>query len=97
MLPRKIFTFWEPKDSIPAYLQICLKTWKVNAPEFEVTLLDHSDIKPLLKRAGLPVKRVMMLPLQIQKDAIEAVILHEKGGIFMDVDTVVLKNFEPVL
>lgn len=97
MLPRHIFTFWEPKDSMPAYLRLCLNTWKTNAPEFEVTLLDHSNLESYLDSAGYPMDRLFMLPLQIQKDAIEAAVLHQNGGIFMDVDTLVLSDFKSVL
>lgn len=57
MIPRHIFTFWEPTDSMPAYLRLCLKTWKINAPEFEVTLLDHTNIELYLRKAGYPVDR----------------------------------------
>lgn len=97
MVPRHIFTFWEPKDSMPAYLRLCLDTWKKNAPEFEVTTLDHSNIESYLHRARYPMDRLLKLPLQIQKDAIEAAVLHQNGGIFMDVDTIVLNDFKSVL
>lgn len=97
MAPRHIFTFWEPTDSMPAYLKLCLDTWKTNAPGFKVTTLDHSNLESYLDAADYPMDRLLMLPLQIQKDAIEAAVLHQQGGIFMDVDTIVLNNFKSVL
>ena len=30
-----IFTFWEPKSKIPAYIQLCMDTWKKFLPEYE--------------------------------------------------------------
>lgn len=96
MIPRHIYTFWEPKDSIPAYLRLCMETWKTNAPDFEITVLDHNDIIPFLNRAELPVDPIMQLPLQIQKDAIQAAVLLNDGGIFMDVDMIILNTLQPV-
>lgn len=97
MIPRHIYTFWEPKDSIPAYLRLCMHTWKTNAPDFEITVLDYSTIDPYLIKAGYPLDRFFKLPIPLQKDAVMAAVLLEKGGIFMDVDTLILRDFQPVL
>jgi len=96
MIPRHIYTFWEPKGSIPAYLRLCMQTWKTNAPDFEITVLDHNDILPFLSRAELPADPIMQLPLQIQKDAIQAAVLLNDGGFFMDVDMIILNTLQPV-
>ena len=96
MIPRHIYTFWEPKGSIPAYLRLCMQTWKTNAPDFEITVLDHNDIMPFLNRAELPADSILQLPLQIQKDAIQAAVLLNDGGIFMDVDMIILNTLQPV-
>lgn len=24
---RKVFTFWEPKENVPGYIRLCMKTW----------------------------------------------------------------------
>ncbi len=96
MIPRHIYTFWEPKGSIPAYLRLCMKTWETNAPGFEITVLDHNDIIPFLDRAGFQAEPLLKLPLQVQKDAIQAAVLLNDGGIFMDVDTIILDTLQPV-
>lgn len=59
-------------------------------------MLDHNDIIPFLNRAELSVDPIMQLPLQIQKDAIQAAVLLNDGGIFMDVDMIILNTLQPV-
>jgi hypothetical protein len=38
---KRIFTFWEPKENVPAYLTPCMKTWANFLPEYEVAVLDQ--------------------------------------------------------
>ena len=35
-----IFTFWEPKESIPGYLSLCIKTWKKFLPEYKIIIFN---------------------------------------------------------
>ena len=45
---KTIFCFWEPKEKIPAYLKLCMKTWQKYLPDYEIKLLDYEDTKKLL-------------------------------------------------
>jgi hypothetical protein len=74
-----------------------MKTWETNAPGFEITVLDYANIEPYLKKAGYPLSRFFKLPLPLQKDAVMAAVLLDEGGIFMDVDTIILRDFQPIL
>ena len=33
------FNFWEPRQKIPGYIQLCLNTWKKFLPEYEIIIL----------------------------------------------------------
>lgn len=89
----KIFTFWEPKNKIPDYLKLCMKTWEKFIPDAEVHILDFSnifdyiDITPYGKKL---FSGAFSLP-QIA-DAIRAMLLEKYGGIWMDVDTIILRD-----
>ncbi len=41
----QIYTFWEPRDRMPYYIQLCIETWKKFLPEAEITILDFSNVK----------------------------------------------------
>lgn len=83
MLTRKeidmVFTFWE--GEMPAYIQLCLDTWKFPyiVLNYE-TLSNYTDLKAddKLKRFSLP---------QIA-DAVRVHILRDNGGYWLDTDTI---------
>ena len=42
---KNIFTFYEPKNKIPGFLSLCIKTWKKFLPEYKVIILDYNKTK----------------------------------------------------
>lgn len=88
-----IFTFWEPYNSVPSYLTLCLKTWKKFLPSYyKIIILDYSNIRKYLgyNLAKKILCRDMSLP--IQADAIRVAILHKYGGFWMDTDTIIMNS-----
>ena len=86
----KIWSFWEPKSGIHGYLELCMETWKKLGRR--VIILDNDNI-----RQYLPSKDVRMLEenrhfysLAAYSDAVRKMVLYRHGGIWMDVDTVVV-------
>lgn len=88
-----IFTFWEPRNSLPGYLSLCLKTWKKYVPaNYKVVILDYSN---LLEYLGTKlIKQILCkdMALKIQADAIRVAILHKYGGFWMDIDTLIINS-----
>ena len=41
---KRIFTFWEPKENIPGYISLCIETWKKFLPDYEIVILDYSNL-----------------------------------------------------
>lgn len=87
-----IFTFWEPKDKIPAYLELCLETWKKFLPDYEIVTLDYSNLKDWLGENVFPQVLYDRFSLPIQADAIRCAVLKKYGGIWMDVDTIITSS-----
>ena len=87
-----IFTFWEPKEKIPGYLQICMKTWKIFLPEYEIKLLDYKKSKIYLGEELFTNVICKNMSLPIQADAIRVAILQKYGGIWMDIDNIMLNG-----
>jgi mannosyltransferase OCH1-like enzyme len=89
---KNIFTFWEPRDKIPGYLKLCIRTWKKFLPSYEIIILDYQLSKKLL---GLDlfskiICKNMSFPLQA--DAIRVALLYKYGGIWLDTDTIILNS-----
>ena len=39
-----IFTFWEPESKIPAYIRLCMHSWKKFLPEYEIVILNYKNL-----------------------------------------------------
>ena len=96
---KKIFSFWEPKEKIPGYICLCIKTWKKYLPNYKINILDYRGVKEFIgyKLFNNIISKKMALP--IQADAVRVALLKKYGGIWMDADTIItngefLKNFE---
>ena len=93
----KIFTFWEPKENIPAYIQLCLKTWEKFLPEYEIVVLDYSNLDKYLGKNFYDEILYKDFRFHILSDAIRAALLKLYGGIWLDADTIItsseVKNF----
>ncbi len=81
------------------YLKLCKKTWERYLPKYDIIFLDYSNLANYLPANTFDIealKRVNLI-LQVQKDAIMVGVLREHGGIFMDADTIVLKDISPIV
>ena len=88
-----IFTFWEPRNSMPGYLSLCVKTWKKYFPVYyKIVILDYSNIIEYLgvKLVNQILCKDMTLP--IQADAIRVAILHKYGGYWLDTDILIINS-----
>jgi hypothetical protein len=95
MPDRVIFTFWEPRLDMPAYLQLCLRTWKKNLPGYDIVCVDYGNMHNYMPVGALDLSLLKKFSLPVQKDAIMVALL-QAGGIFMDVDTVALGDIAPL-
>jgi hypothetical protein len=93
---KKVFTFWEPRGAIHPYLELCQETWKIHLSEYEIVRLDYSNLDGYIEfLEKYPNFKKLTLPMQ--KDAIQVAVLLQHGGIFLDADTIILRNLTPIL
>jgi len=87
-----IFSFWEPRDRMPGYLTLCIKTWKKFLPNYQINILDFNSAKTYLGESLFKNIYCEDLYLHTQVDAIRVALLKKYGGIWMDADTIVLNG-----
>ena len=88
-----IFTFWEPRSSMPGYINLCIKTWKKNLPNnYKIIILDHQNLKDYLNYKIIDKIVCKQMQLPFQADAIRIAILKKYGGIWMDSDTIITNS-----
>ena len=84
----RLFTFWEPKEKMPAYIRLCMQTWKKFLPECEVVLLDYSNLEEWLGKDVYDEILFGDFSLPKQADAIRCALLKKYGGLWLDADTI---------
>ena len=90
---RYIFTFWEPINSIPGIIRLCIKTWKIFLPkDYKIIILNYHNLKYYLSFRLINKILCKKMTLAIQADAIRIAILQKYGGIWMDTDTIITNS-----
>lgn len=84
----RLFTFWEPKEKMPAYIRLCMQTWQKFLPECEVVLLDYSNLEEWLGKDVYDEILFRDFSLPKQADAIRCALLKKYGGLWLDADTI---------
>lgn len=92
MSVHRIFTFWEPANKVPPYLELCRSTWEHHLPNYDIITLDYSNMHQYVAPDVYDFTLLKRLPLSMQKDAIMVAVLDAEGGVFMDMDTIVLDD-----
>ena len=95
--PMLIFTFWEPRGSMVPYLELCMDTWAQRLPGFQIVVLDYSNLDDWIDPATFDSSTLRSLSYPMQKDVVLTAVLSRHGGIFMDIDTIVVGDLSPVL
>ena len=84
-----IFSFWEPKEKMPAYLKLCINTWRHFLTDYEIVILDYDSISLWLSESDIERFTCKSVSLPIQADIYRALLLQKYGGIWFDADTII--------
>lgn len=95
MIPKIIHYCWLSGDPFPTDIQACLDTWKMHLPDYEIWLWDthRFDIKSTLWTQQAYEAR----KYAFAADYIRLYALYYYGGIYLDADVLVYKNFDNLL
>lgn len=89
---KKIFTFWEPQNSIPPYVALCMETWKKFLPEYEIVILNYTNLSQYLDKKTIKAVLTKRTSLAKQADCIRVAVLYQYGGIWLDADTIITNS-----
>lgn len=85
---RVIWMCWTGNNPIPPHLQLCVKTVQRNS-NLPVVIVTPSN---LLQYVPNPHPAYSYLHLQHRADYLRCCLLHQYGGIYLDMDTIVLRD-----
>lgn len=86
-----IFAFWESQEPIPAYLELCKDTWIKNIPNCQIHILNHSNLQHYIGDT-YHLDDLKKISFAMQSDIISAAILEKFGGLFLDIDCIVIDD-----
>lgn len=95
MIPKIIHYCWLSNDSVPENLQSCMRSWKEKLSDYEFVLwnFDRFDIN-----SSLWVKQAFEnKKYAFAADYIRLYAVYNYGGIYLDMDVEVLKEFDDLL
>lgn len=95
MIPRKVHYCWFSGEPFPADVAKFIEGWKQILPEFEFILWDRTKAEAI----GLPwvMQALDQKKWAFAADAVRLFALESEGGIYLDTDVEVLKNFAPLM
>lgn len=86
-----IFAFWESPNPIPAYLDLCKDTWVKNIPNCEIHILNHANLTQYIGDT-YDIEALKTISFAMQSDIISAAVLEKFGGLFLDIDCIVIDD-----
>lgn len=86
-----IFAFWESPNPIPAYLDLCKDTWIKNIPNCEIHILNHDNLDRYLEGV-YDLQKLKTISFAMQSDIVSAAVLEKFGGLFLDLDCIVIDD-----
>ncbi len=88
-----VYTFWEPRENIPVYLQLCMGTWKKFLPNATIVVLDYKNLGEFIDVRELYLHLFPgRFSLMNIADAVRVAVLAKYGGIWLDLDTIILSS-----
>lgn len=93
-MKKRIFTYWQnaPGKSMPPYVALCMETWKKAIPDVEIVVIDHENLFQWVE-PYFDMPTFLRLSLPQQSDVVSYSVLFQHGGVFLDADTIITKDF----
>lgn len=92
MIPKIIHYTWFSGEEMPQVIKDCIASWKKELPDYQLRLWDMAainDIKSVFLKEAIAERK-----WAFAADFVRLYALYTEGGIYLDTDVVVFKNFD---
>ena len=98
-IPRIIHQVWPGDSDLPEWARLCSHTWREHHPGFEYRLHRHDDCVSFLREHYPSSTLQIYLDMDTQERAelMRCLLLHQYGGVYVNIDTVCLRSIETLL
>lgn len=94
-----IWTYWESTDNkkMPAYLELCFETIKNQCINSNIHLVTPDNINEYINKNDLDLDQIKLQdknknPVSLKTDFLRVKLLHDYGGLWLDIDCIVLTD-----
>jgi len=94
-IPKIIHCCWLSGEPIPTLYQQCIDSWKRHMPDYEIILWDTNRFQ--ISSMKFVKQAVEAKKWAYASDYIRLYALYNHGGIYLDMDVMVYKSFDPFL
>lgn len=92
---RTIWGYWaQGHDQMPELFKLCVGTWRLHNPHWDVRILERSTVKEYLSDMELPNRFMHMLSHQAASDAVRLALMSRYGGVWMDVNIILCADLD---
>ncbi|MEJ8571477.1 capsular polysaccharide synthesis protein [Microbaculum marinum] len=98
-----IWQYWENAENrtMPPYLRICSEILRHNCPSCEIRLVTPETLDQYVPDAPaldyIRLRDPSRTPIALKADYLRVRLLHEYGGLWVDVDCIALKDLGPII
>ena len=94
MIPKIIHYCWFGKKRKPKLVRDCIESWKKHLPDYEIIEWNetNSDLSHPFVKETYKLKKWAFV-----SDYIRLKVIYENGGVYLDTDMMVVKNFDELL
>ncbi len=102
MIPKRIFYVWDANESKKRDVLACMQSWRQNCPDYEIVEINENSVDYFDFQKELQSNKWFRTVYQKNMwayvaDYIRVKVLFDHGGIYLDTDVTVLKNFDNFL
>lgn len=101
-IPKKIFYVWGANEPKRIDVELCIKTWKYACPDYEIIEINEDSTEYFNFREELKNNKWFRTVYERKmfayvSDYVRIKTLYDNGGIYLDTDVIVIKNFDEFL
>lgn len=92
MIPKILHFVWLSGSTLPPDIEACLDSWKKHFPDYEIKYWTKNDVDEI--KLDYVAQAIEVKKWAFATDYIRLYALYHYGGIYMDSDVMVRKNFD---
>lgn len=94
-IPKKIWTYWDSKDTIPEVLNTCVESWRKYNPDYEITVVHKDTLDEYVEIPDKLKTHPNFTDTRARfSDLVRLFLVEKHGGIWMDMSCIMYQSLD---